>query len=179
MARTVYNRTSRDSLDFLFLIARVVLIYIALVALVFFPAKALAQTAITVRVINAVSGKPISGVTIGLSTWNTDESPVPAHKLVSRSSFQATDKNGEVVFPVPEPPPNYVAVDYLTTQLRGCSTRVFRLAEALRSGIVADYNPQKRKWCGKLKAGESAKPGVIVIFDRRLTLWDRLLQEIP
>ena len=173
-------RRSRSCLEATLARLKVLLIGLVGVAGLFlFTPEALAQTFITLRFIDAESGKPLQGISTSVSTWNSDEPLVPADKIVSRSSFQTTNKQGEVIFSAPEPAPKYLAVNHFTIELRGCSAGVFSLAEVLRSGVVADYNPRKRRWCGNLSARTSARPGEIVIFDIRMTFWDRLRQEMP
>lgn len=133
---------------------------------------------ITVRLLNAKSGKPMSGIRVAMSTWNgtfdIHRPPLP-HK---KTADTVTNVKGIVVFRLTHPIPEHVGFDVGGLRdFAGCWRLLdLSLEKVIRSGIVADYNESK---CGKLKIRVSAKPGEVVILDRKLTKWDRMRQEIP
>ena len=69
----------------------------------------------------------------------------------------------------------------ILSDVHGCSDETFPLSDVLHTGIVLGYRYDDRRphWCPQLKAQATAKPGEVVIFDKRLTTWDRMRQEIP
>jgi hypothetical protein len=138
-----------------------------------------AQTFITLRLIDAKSGKPLKGISVGVVVPDGDESRWPNKEGASLVVVEI-DKEGRGKFRVPEPPPPYV--EFASSgALHGCSDRRLSIEDALRTGLVAayHYDPTRPSWCAELKAQASAKPGEIVIFDRPMTNGDRLLQRHP
>jgi hypothetical protein len=150
--------------------------------LVFVP-KARCQTDITLRFLDAGPGKPITGILVDVSAWDENEGrqkPQPSGilKIDKNTQVARTDKEGKAIFHVYEPVLKTLFIDTVG-ELRGCSARRFSIEEVLRSGVVASYHAGQPKWCVELKAQATAKSGEVVIFDKRLTVWDRMRQEIP
>jgi len=138
-----------------------------------------AQTVVTLRLIDAESGKPINGISVGIMVPDKKQSLGPNKQRVSLVVVEI-DKEGRGTFRVPQPPPDYV--EFASNgALHGCSERKLSIEDALRTGLVAAYHddPTRRTWCPQLKAQASAKPGEIVIFDKPMTNGDRLLQRHP
>ena len=140
---------------------------------------AFSQTFITLRFIDAESGKPLKGISVGILVPDRDESLGPNKQSVSLVVVEV-DKEGRGKFRVPEPPPQYVQLESRGA-LHGCSDRKLSIEDALRTGLVAAYHhdPTRPSWCTELKAQASAKPGEIVIFDKPMTNVDRLLKRHP
>ena len=140
---------------------------------------AFSQTFVTLRLIDAGSGKPLKGISVGIMVPDEDESRGP-NKQAATLLLVEIDKQGRGKFRVPEPPPQYVE---LTSNgaLHGCSDRKLSIEDAMRTGLVAayHYDPTRPRWCPELKAQASAKPGEIVIFDKPMTNLDRLLHRYP
>ena len=143
-----------------------------------------AQADITLRFLDAASGRPIKGISVSVDAWDENrgrQKPQPRGvlKINKNSQVIKTDKDGEGVFRLYQEPS--LKTLYVTSagELRGCSKNEFSIDEVLRSGVVANYKPDNHKWCVPLKAQATAKPGEIVIFDKRMTVWDRMRQEIP
>lgn len=140
---------------------------------------AFCQTFVTLRLIDAESGKPLKGISVGIMVPDKDESSAPNKEGVLLVVMEI-DKEGRGKFRVPEPPPQYVEFTS-SGALHGCSDRKLSIEEALRTGLVAayQYDPTHPGWCAELKAQASAKPGEIVIFDKSVTNLDRLLGRHP
>jgi hypothetical protein len=133
------------------------------------------QTFVTVRLINAESGKPLKGISVGILVPDGDESRGPNKQGVTLVVVEI-NKEGRGKFLVPEPPPQYVEFAN-NGALHGCSDRKFSIEDALRTGLMAAYHYDRAHGnrCPELKAHASAKPGEIVIFDKPITNLDHLL----
>lgn len=138
------------------------------------------QTFVTLRLIDAESGKPLKGISVGIMVPDKDQSRGPNNKEGVLLVVVEIDKEGRGKFRVPEPPPQYVEFTS-SGALHGCSDRKLSIEEALRTGLVAayHYDPAHPGWCAELKAQASAKPGEIVIFDKSVTNLDRLFGRHP
>lgn len=134
------------------------------------------QTFITLRLLDAESGKPLKGFSVGIMV---PESRGPNKEWASLVVVEI-DKEGRGKFRVPEPPPQYVQLTS-SGALHGCSDRKLSIEDAIHAGLVATYHydPMRRSWCPELKMQASAKPGEIVIFDKPVTNGDLLLHRHP
>ena len=141
---------------------------------------AFAQTKISVRVIDAESGKPLKGVWISLSGSNTGKFQ-PAQNVAWRSKSKKTDSKGRAIFQLPDAIPAFLYVDMGPIETHGCSNPVFSTDEVLSTGALGSYryDPQRPRWCPNLKAQAAPNPKEIVLFDKRFTKLDYLRQEIP
>jgi hypothetical protein len=128
-----------------------------------------APTDIVVRFLNPKSGKPLTKVGILVLLWNESQSNGNSEKPPSHLSLK-TDEHGEIHIHLNDPLPSRVTLSN-SVQLAGCSELVFDVLEAIRSGVVAKFDVN-RKWCGQLKARPTAKPGEIVVFDKKVWLFD-------
>ena len=140
---------------------------------------AFSQTFITLRVIDAESGKPLKGISVGILVPDGDESR-GANKEGASLVVVEIDKEGRGKFRVPEPPPQYVELTS-SGALHGCSDRKLSIEDATHAGLVATYHydPMRPSWCPELKTQASAKPGEIVILDKPMTNADQLLHRRP
>ena len=140
---------------------------------------AFSQTFITLRLIDAGSGKPLKGISVGIVVPDGDESRGPNKEGASLVVVEI-DKEGRGKFRVSEPLPQYVELTS-SGALHGCSDRKLSIEDAIHAGLVAAYryDPMRPSWCPKLKMQASAKPGEIVIFDKPMTNGDRLLHRYP
>jgi hypothetical protein len=163
-------------------------IFILLGAFLMLPADGFAQVNITLRFLDAESGKPIKGISVGVSAWDNNEGKqkpeLPGLLNIDRNTqVVKSDKDGKATFHLYSQPSLKILNVTSTGELRGCSAYQFSIEEVLRSGVVASYQADKptdkHKWCVALKAQATAKPGEVVIFDKKLTKWDRIRQEIP
>jgi len=162
-------------------ISRICIFFAVLLILV---RSGFAQVDVTLHLVDADTGKPLKGIGVSVSAWDENEGrqkPPPAGviKIDKNRQIVTTDKEGKGIFRLYYEPA-LITLYIFSPDLRGCSsTRRFPIEEVLRSGMVASYQAGKPKWCGQLKAHATAKPGEVVIFDKRLTAWDRMRQEIP
>jgi hypothetical protein len=143
---------------------------------------AFGQSKISVRLNDAESGKPLRRIAIALIGLNAHKAGFLTPEVISwRSDFTNTDDKGEVVFTLPDPIPAFLLVDSSPLDLHHCSDREFSTDDVGRGGIVAGYHYDTRnqRWCPKLRAQATSKPGEIVILDKRFTLWDHIRQELP
>jgi hypothetical protein len=142
------------------------------------PLGAAAQD-ITLRLVNAKSGKPLRAVPVTMFSWNGPRTfrldNVPKGEAIVHTT---TDTKGQAVFHLPEAGPEHIGFSVGGPRdFVGCwHPRDLSPETVMRSGVVADYNESK---CGKLKIQVSAKPGEVVIVDKKLTLLDQMRQEIP
>ena len=141
------------------------------------------QTQIIFRFIDSSSGKPIAGITVGVDAWDQNEgrqkpeSPDIVRTDKNRQLLK-TDKDGTAVFQLYENPA-LRTLNVSSFDLRGCSSTRFSIEEVLKSGVVAGYHAGEPKWCVQLKAQAAAAPNEVIIFDKKLTLWNRMSREIP
>lgn len=142
------------------------------------------QTDIVLRFIDAESGKAISGISVSVDAWDENEGrqkPQPSGilRIDENSAIVKTDKDGKGIFHLHYQPSLKTLNVHSVGVLRGCSGYKFSIEGVLHSGVVASYQAGNPQWCVPLKAHANARPGEIVIFDKRLTLLDRIRQEIP
>ena|ERR1017187_9142367 len=128
--------------------------------------KSASPTEIVMRFIDGNSGKPLTGVQIQLLAWTVDEFNPKSEKIIKTWDGK-TDKNGRVLVRLEEPLPQHLSFRS-PDELRECSGERFSVEDALHSGILAKYSEK----CGKLKAIVTAKPGEIIIFDRKYRFLD-------
>jgi hypothetical protein len=134
---------------------------------------------ISVRLVDARSGKPLSKVSVEMFSWNGTWTFDPHKPFPKREELHAiTDAEGRAVFHLAEPIPEHVG--FLVGgvgDFSGCCCRQnFSPETVLRSGVVADYDESR---CGKPKRQVSAEPGEVVILDKKLTLWQKIRRELP
>ena len=133
----------------------------------------LAQKHITVRFLDPKSGKPIHKLRVWVYQYkgNLPKGPIPLrYELAHAKSL--TDEKGEALVTLHDPPPKFIGV--VASDLSN-SGPVIPLCKVLKFGVVLDYS---RKVNGS-KPKTSAKPGEIVFVERKLTVWDRMRQELP
>jgi hypothetical protein len=134
---------------------------------------------ISVRLLNAKSGKPLPKVALTMFSYNGDV------KFERGKSFpkwktpdETTDSQGRAVFHLPEARPEHI--NFLVGEpwnFWGCCCRQPLSPESvLRSGEIAQYDEHT---CGRLTRHATAQPGEVIIFERKMTFWDRVRQEIP
>lgn len=127
-----------------------------------------AETTLTVRVIDNKDGKALKGVSLGLVTWDEKGQ----HFLLSA----ITDAEGAAIFHLSIPIPERIGITYSPNEVWACSDIAFPTIPILKSGIVAQYkcNDRRRlKWTAPPKAGE------LVVFAKRVSLWERMRRELP
>ena len=158
------------------------------------------QQVITVRFVDFKSGKPIKNFYLLVDAWSgerartvTEHTPTLREgcekardgtatvRLPERRSEGATvvfesstkaDKEGRVIIHLSEILPEHMEV--FSGDLAQLTTD-FSPAEVLEFGAVVPF--PKDKTNSKVKV--LSKPGEIVVLRKRITAWDRMLQEIP
>lgn len=137
--------------------------------------SAAAQQTITVRILDYRSAKPMTRLWLEIDGFsgNRLQGRAPKTAVVMRRLLKSkTDKNGTVVVSIPEPLPEHLRV--FSFELFGSLPDIC-VADVLRTGTVMQY----RRGIEAQRRKESEHPGEVLIFSRRVTSWDRLLQEIP
>jgi hypothetical protein len=113
-----------------------------------------------------------------MSSWNgtfdIHKPPYPRRETAEGTP----DTEGKIIFHFPPPAPEHIGFSVGNPRdFAGCwRLRDFSLEAVIRSGVVAEYNESK---CGKQKTQVTAKPGEVVIMEKRLTLGQQMRQEIP
>jgi 5-hydroxyisourate hydrolase-like protein (transthyretin family) len=135
---------------------------------------------ITVRILDAKTGKPLAKLFVSAFAWNpAADLKLHAYSFGQQISSGTTDNEGRAVVHLSAQPGDQIGLDVRASagDLYGCWERKpFSLKVILNTGLVAEYNASK---CGKLRWQPSAKPGEIVLIDRKLTLWDHVRRETP
>jgi hypothetical protein len=134
-----------------------------------------AQQQIALRFLDSRSGKPIEKLSVIVTFWNGDSGAhglVPAERVIGKSSAR-TDKDGRVIINLPKPVPDHLSV--FQPDLVDSFSPDFSPTAVLASGIVAP--PRHEKVHSKVQI--SARPGEIVVLNKRLTAVDRMRREIP
>ena len=159
------------------------------------------QQAITVRFVDFKSGNPIKNFYLLVEAWSgkrtatvTKDTTIvregyeKAHdgtvtvRLTERRSEAATvvfeastkaDKEGKVIIHLPATTPEHIEVSSSGDLAE--SVADFSPAEVLEFGAVVPFGKDKAN--SKLKV--LAKPGEVVVLNKRVTAWDRMRQEIP
>lgn len=165
LAIDLLRRTYQHSLKILPLFTAVLLASLTLAR----PASA--QREVSIRFLDFESGKPIKKLGVMITGYKGD----PSHGKAADSTIlfsvsKKTDQDGRVVVQLTEPLPDRIHVYSfdLAQSLSG-----FSPAEVLKAGSVVEY----RDNTPKLQI--SAKPGEILILNRKLTAWDKMRREIP
>jgi hypothetical protein len=134
---------------------------------------------ITLRLLDARSGQPLKNVPVTMFAWNGPPTfrpdSVPKGEVVIHG---LTDQKGLEVFRALQPGLEHLAFSIGTPSVfAGCwHLNDVSPDTVQRSGVVATYDTAK---CGKSKAHPSAKPGVVTIVERRLTVWEKMRRELP
>jgi hypothetical protein len=122
---------------------------------------------ISVKLLDAETGKPVKGV------W------VLPLELREKSRFGnvyvKTNSQGIAHFQLPEPPPERIEFLIPPDEFGFCSEVQFVTYQILETGTVGGNSCQSRK----PKPLTSTDAGQVVIFGKRITLWQRILREIP
>jgi 5-hydroxyisourate hydrolase-like protein (transthyretin family) len=123
---------------------------------------------ISVKVLDAETGKPVKGIWVPLS--ELDEKYKPKKVLNAKTNSQ-----GIADFQLLEPLPERVEFSFGPDELASCSEVQFVTDQILKTGVVA----QNRCEGSKPKPSASPAAGQLVIFGKRITLWQRMRREIP
>ena len=152
------------------------IVLISLLAVILVPLYGSPLT-VNLRLMDARSGRPLKGIKVEIFTWVGEARTKAEGQKTKRVKGQAvTDEDGRTTFQLPEPLPQHMGFLLVPPDdFGGCWGQDFSPEEVLRSGTVANFAPK----CGKLKWQASAKPGEVVIFEKKLTSWEKMRREIP
>lgn len=140
-------------------------ILIAVALLIGTSAKTSAQQAtIRVKLLDADSNKAVKHIHIALNRSDT-------------GAFlqSTTDKKGVAVFQLQEPLPEQVSLDFSPGEFGMCSPHGYPTKDVVEAGVVGADK------CKKHGPKYSAKPmpGELVLFGKKVSIWQNILQEIP
>jgi hypothetical protein len=170
--------------------------------LVFFAPLVYGQHEITVRVVDAKSGKPVKKAYAGIYAWSgtwdgmvTKNTKIISDKhssggdgsifvvLPARQSPEATlvfskstktDNAGRIIIHMPDDTPERIAVTF--SPLKFVATcGIFSPGGAFNSGLVLLGSTNQINSKIQLSAG----PGEVVILVHKVSAWHNMLQEIP
>jgi hypothetical protein len=122
---------------------------------------------IYVRLIDANSGKPLKGISLGFL--------VREKGRAARLADGVTDSNGRTTLRLPTSVPERIGISYPLGVVWFCSDEAFPTSEILRTGIVAKYTCKG----GKIESPPTPAPREIVLFTRRVSWFEQLRREIP
>jgi len=123
---------------------------------------------LAVRILDAGTHKPLKGVPTGVSVLSKED----RRKTVLNAT---TDADGVAIFHLADPVPERFGLVFAPDELRLCSNAEFSTGDVLNKGLVGTNSCSNSKWeySGPLRAGE------IIVFGKTITLWQRILREIP
>jgi len=122
----------------------------------------------SVKLLDSVTGKPVKNV------WVLPRELREPSRFGNISTVK-TDSHGIANFPLPEPPPERIRFLISPDEFVSCSEAEFLTDQILRSGVVGGNACAGKK----TKPSSNAAAGQLVIFGKRVTLWQRILSEIP
>jgi hypothetical protein len=119
---------------------------------------------ICVTVLDADSNKP---------RWRVPTALRPADSYVVLNAV--TNHKGRVVFQLPSPLPEQLVLIFDPRDFGLCSNAVFRTDDILKDGVVGTDTCKRSgpEYSGK------AVPGELIVFGKKVSPWERILQEIP
>jgi hypothetical protein len=120
---------------------------------------------ISVRVLDAVTGKPIVDVPLllGVPIGNED-----ANKLRDR-----TDSKGTARFYLNNPIPDRIRLIF-GLEIDLCPNVAFSTDQVLKTGVIASNTCRGPRF----EYSGSPEPGELVVFARRISLWERVKREL-
>lgn len=122
--------------------------------------------AISVTLIDVATGKPAKDV------WVLLRDTRKKHTL---GKSIKTNSQGTAEFHLLEPQPERIGVSFAPDEFGSCSEVEFVTEQILRTGIVGGNRCETEK----IKPSANASAGQVVIFGKRVTLWQRILRELP
>jgi len=121
-----------------------------------------------VLLLDGKNGKPVTGV------WVLLKAGVESDKINWPQNVQS-NSHGIAEFSLADPMPEKVGVSFGINEFWSCSNAEFVTDKILKSGVTANNT------CAVAKVYSSHPPlvGQLVVFGRRITVWERIRQEIP
>jgi hypothetical protein len=127
-----------------------------------------ADEAISLRIVDARTGKPIRKVSATLIKWSKDGQ-------VEQLSTATTNTAGLAVFHLAIPLPDRIGFDFVPDELKYCSDLAFSTKEILNAGVLGQNKCQSVG--PKLSFGRKA--GEITLFAKKVSLSERMRRELP
>lgn len=143
-----------------------------LFALAAFPVVYAAQSVappehgLSVLVLDVDTGTPAKGITVFLTF-------LPAHAGSATGTTEKTDSHGIATFRLIEPLPDRLGISFSANEFGSCSKTQFDSDQVLNEGIIGLCKDSKFKY------DKAPTPAHIVVFGKKLTLWQRMRREIP
>jgi len=129
------------------------------------PISTTAYHSISVKVLDAETGRPVKSIWVPL-----DEKPQQSQLLNAK-----TDSHGIAVFHLSDPLPERIGLSFGPWEFGSCSEQEFVTDQILKTGVVAGDRCKSSKPMPHL----TPEAGQLVVFGKRVTLWQRVLQELP
>jgi hypothetical protein len=131
-----------------------------------------AQQYITVRFLECKSGRPIARLNVTITAFNEygPRLSVDQSSIAFRNSMKA-DGNGRVVIHLSQLLPNHIRIwgDLVEP------VPDFYPAEIVKSGAVLPCKVNRTH----PNLAVTAKPGEIIVINKKITAWNRMRQEMP
>jgi hypothetical protein len=120
---------------------------------------------IAVKVLDAETGQPVKGIWVPLDDKTKLKQPLSAK----------TDSQGIAGFHISGSLPERIGLSFSPLEFGSCSEVEFLTDQILRTGVVAGNT------CRSSKPKPSIIPetGQLVVFGKRVTLWQRVRRELP
>jgi hypothetical protein len=144
---------------------------LVLIVFVILPSHLLPETNshdVSIKLVSATDGRPQTGIHFALS--------IADPRLKTRGLVNAkTNSQGVAVFRIPDPLPERVSLVFAPDEFMLCSEVEFSTDQILRSGAIGTNT------CGNatISASMRPKPGELALFGKSVTLWQRILREMP
>jgi 5-hydroxyisourate hydrolase-like protein (transthyretin family) len=124
--------------------------------------------AVSLRIVDTKTGKPIQKVTASIVKWSKNGQ-------VEVLAQGTTNAEGLIVFNLSEPMPERIGFDFSPNELKYCSDLAFSTEEILHSGVLA----QNKCQTGVVKLPFVQKAGEITLFAGKVSIWERIRRELP
>jgi hypothetical protein len=118
-----------------------------------------------VKVLGGETGQPVKSIYVPL-----DDRPQQIQLLNAK-----TDSHGMAVFHLSDPLPERIGISFNPFEFGSCSELEFVTDQILRTGVVAGDRCESSKPMPHL----APEAGQLVVFGKRVTLWQRVRQELP
>jgi hypothetical protein len=120
---------------------------------------------ISVKVLDAETGQPEKGIWVSL-----DDKPRLKQPLSAKTS-----SHGIAGFHILGLPPERIGLSFSPIEFGSCSEVEFVTDQILMTGVVAGNTCKSNK----PKPSVTPEAGQLVVFGKRVTLWQRVLRELP
>jgi len=125
---------------------------------------------VRVLVLRYDNAKPVKGLWMLLEMLNEHGKSDGMPGLSVR-----TNGEGVAEFYLPNPVPERLALAFNPNDFGSCSDYEFSTEQVLKSGVVSEGSCSDPK----LHYSEPPRPGVLVVFGRRVPWWEQMWREIP